>query len=245
MPFRIPVIRIGSKYELSSAGIPQIILGEGYAAVSVEYTTEVPDDYRDGFCALAWVYANAGEYEFDTERIALFGVSFGGLVGSGMAAIDDGRWIMDDCPNSLPDGYGFRGVITNAGVFDASVEGIIGFLHQLDPEVVSPEALAEAEPMLREYPPSQWRDLDLAQGIREQLQYFPIYWVNGGEPPHLLIHGLGDSYVPYQESLDYAHILIDNGISVQLVLDRLSGHVPATHVFDHEMATFLHRIFDE
>jgi hypothetical protein len=159
--------------------------------------------------------------------------------------MDDGRWTMTDCPNDIPDGYEFAGVITNAGVFDSFVEGIIGYLHEVPETLITSASLAEAESMLRENPPSQWRGLDLAQSIHGQLQYFPIYWVNGGEAPHLLIHGLGDSNVPYQESLEYARNLAENGISVQLVLDRLSGHVPALRVFDDEMATFLHRIFDE
>ena len=235
----------GDKSDVSRDGIVQIVHGEGYAAVSVNYTTRTPDYYADGFCALAWVFANADEYGFDTERIALFGVSFGGLVVAGMAAMDDGRWLLDDCPNSIPDGYEFEGVITNAGVFDVSVEGIIGFLHQVPETLITPISLAEAEPMLRENPPSRWRGLDLAQSVHGQLQYFPIYWVNGGEPPHLLIHGLGDSNVPYQESLEYARVLAENGINVQLMLDRLSGHVPAPRVFEDEMATFLHHIFDE
>jgi acetyl esterase/lipase len=235
----------GDKSELSRDGIVQIILNESYAAVPVNYTTLMPDFYADGFCALAWVYANAEAYGFDTERVALFGVSFGGLVVAGMAAMDDGRWTMEDCPNAVPDGYEFAGVIANAGVFDVFVEGIIGYLQQLDPSTVSVEALAEAEPVLRENPPSQWRGLDLAESVHGQLQYFPIYWVNGGEPPHLLIHGLGDSNVPYLESLEYARVLAENGINVQLVFDRLSGHVPAPRIFDQELATFLHRIFDE
>jgi len=96
---------------------------------------------------------------------------------------------------------------------------------------------------LRETPPSEWRDLDLPDAVHTYLSYFPLYWANGNEPPHLLIHGIGDSIVPYEQSLDYAGVLLQQRINVEMVFNRLSGHVTPPRVFDAEMATFLKRIF--
>lgn len=98
--------------------------------------------------------------------------------------------------------------------------------------------------MLRETAPNEWRNLDLPDIVRELIMIYPVYWVDGSEPPHLLIHGLGDSNVPYQQAYDYAQVLTDHRVNVQLVFDRLSGHVPPPRVFDRELEAFLYRIFD-
>lgn len=237
----------GDKSDHVRSGIPQLIVDEGYAAIAVRYFTALPQAYDDALCALAWTYTQgAVDWNLDPQRVALFGSSYGGLVSAWLAAVDEPARFMSDCPHELPEDPPLSGVITNAGAFQAFPDYVIQAFEQAPDEIpglASDEVLTFAQ-MLRETPVSDWRTLDLPDAMRAQLEMLPIYWVDGNEPPHLLIHGGGDSFVPYQESYEYAGYLVQRRVSVQLQLVRLAGHVVAPYLFDQEMVTFLHRIFD-
>lgn len=247
----IPVVMLlhgspGDKNDFVSLGIPPIMVGEGYAVISVNYTTQFRLGLADTYCALGWIAAHAADYQFDVKRIALFGVSYGGYMSALLAGVDTRDAYMTDCPNSLPDDFKLAGVATNAGVFFASEEGIISYLESFPEPLqdLDPSELAAVVSQLRENPPNTWRDLDLPDSVRQVLVEYPIYWVNGSEPPHLLIHGVGDSVVPFEDAFDYGRVLAQNRVNVDLVIDRLVGHVPPPRVFDRELITFLHRIFE-
>jgi acetyl esterase/lipase len=233
--------------ELVQNGIPQIVTGAGYASVSVRYRTRLPEAYADALCALAWVYASAETYGFDAARIALYGVSFGGLTVATTAAIDQPEQFMTDCPHTLPDDYAVAGVVTNAGRFVASAEAVLGDPFQNAYDIVKDvplDTINQTYQTLAESAPGAWRSLDLPEPFHVALGYYPIYWVGSGDPPHLLIHGIGDSTVPYTDSLDYAAVLTASRVDVQLIFDRLSGHTVPPRIFDREMAIFLDRIFE-
>src|ERR1044071_4458007 len=57
-------------------------LDMGWAVVNVEYRTTAvalaPAAVEDARCALRWVYRNAKQYNFDTNRIVVSGQSAGG-----------------------------------------------------------------------------------------------------------------------------------------------------------------------
>lgn len=236
----------GDKSDHVRSGIPQLIVDEGYVAIAVRYYTELPDAYADALCALAWTYTQgAADWGFDPERVAVFGSSYGGLVSAWLAAIDEPARFMPDCPYALPEDARLSGVAANAGAFQAHSEYVIQAFENAPDEIpdVAPAEVLTIAATLRETPINEWRALELPDAVRTQLEMLPFYLVDGSEPPHLLIHGAGDSFVPYEESYEYAGILIRQRVSVELVLDRLAGHVVAPYLFDKELATFLHRIF--
>ncbi len=233
--------------ELVQNGIPQIVTGAGYAAVSVRYRTRLPNAYADALCALAWVYASGAAHGLDSRRIALYGVSFGGLTAAMTAAIDRPEQFMTDCPHSLPDDYAIAGVVTNAGRFVASAADVLSDPFQIAYDIVKDvplDTINQTYRTLAATAPREWQHLDLPEPFHTALGYYPIYWVSRGDPPHLLIHGIGDSAVAYTESLDYADILAASHVNVQVIIDRLSGHTVPPRIFDREMALFLDRIFE-
>jgi acetyl esterase/lipase len=235
----------GNKDDFRLLGIPQLLMAQGYAAISVDYTTDLPGAYRDAFCALAWVYANTTRYTLDASKIALLGESYGGLTVAGTAAIDDPARFTADCPRTLPAAYQLSGVISISGVLLPAVDDILPPQYpEQEWSGVRSETAAEILATLRATPPSEWHRLVLPEVVRAYLEQFPLYWVNGSEPPHLLVHGVADHEVPYRESLEYAGVLLEQGVYVQVVFDRLSGHVAPPRVFDQELVTFLRRIFD-
>jgi acetyl esterase/lipase len=171
----------------------------GYPLISFNtrndsYLTEI----RDGFCALAWVHANADTYGLQADQI----ISVGGSMWGGSAAIlglvEDPAPFLDECPNTLPESGSVRAVIALAGVFDYSEEGDFfgGFIHNISDFMGgTPEQV-----------PGNWADASA------------ITWVKGDEPPFLLVHGTEDTNVAPHQSEKFTAALEEAEGEVELVL---------------------------
>lgn len=198
----------------------------GFATVLIDYG----DTYRqtaDGLCALAWTRANAGEYGLDPNRITVFGFSIGGLVASSMATTDDRAAELQGCGHPLPVTGGMLGVAIYEGVL-VTPEGCLSAswcLSGASADTGIP--LVELQPIfetLREVPPAQWRDVEAVGAEAEALaRLWPLYWLDGSEPPFLVIHGSGD-LIPRIESEAFATHLQDSGIEVELLLLPNASH---------------------
>jgi dipeptidyl aminopeptidase/acylaminoacyl peptidase len=78
---------------------------------------------------------------------------------------------------------------------------------------------------LNAIPPDTWRDSgDLSEQARQVAQGLPLYWLDGSEPPFLLIHGQEDGFVPATESEAFAARLQAAGVEVDLQLWPGAGH---------------------
>ena len=236
----------GSKSDLTDFGAPQSVASMGYAVVTVGYRTSLPEMYSDAFCALAWVYANAQQYHLDTNRIALYGISWGGLTSAIIAGTDDPTSYLTNCPNSLPDRHVLRGVITNSGVFFTSTYEITEFVSDgllAGVAHLPADTLKQTLDLLQANPADKWSTLQFSDDAKNVLENFPPFHLKGHEPPFLMVQGVSDSTVPYADTLTYAQALLKHGNKVQLVFDPLSGHGVSISVYDQEMAAFLKRIF--
>ncbi len=181
----------------------------GYALVSVGYHDTLDYAYplavTDAFCAMAWVHANAATYQFDTDRVFALGHSSGGTLAAMLGVVDDPDIFMENCPQAYPQEDGLRGVVTYTGIFDYSgaasygealAEYFVGYLGS--PQADAPEIWAEAS---------------------------AITWLDGSEPPFLLIHGAGDASILPAQSEDFAAALETLGIEVQLLLIPGADHM--------------------
>ncbi len=172
---------------------------QGYATVSINYRQmpahTYPAPMKDTFCALAWVYANADEYHFDTSKIAAVGHSLGGTFVAAVGTMEDRDAFIDNCPNSLPDGNVVQSVITFTGVFDysASTGGLLDYYTEFFE--VSPEDA-----------PELWTNAA------------PITWIDAEDPPFLLIHGDADNNIPYEQSVNFSAALDAAGVKNQLLI---------------------------
>ncbi len=176
----------------------------GYAALSIEYRLApahtYPAQVRDVFCARAWILANADDYDFDAERIVVVGESVGGTLAVMLGVVDDAERYMKDCPYpTTSDTRRVQGVVAYYPVINFDLDTYGSFFHQyLGTEAVrDPELWAEAS---------------------------PLNWIDGSEPPFLIIHGLWDVRVPLSESLDLMHALESAGVKVSLVRIPRADH---------------------
>jgi len=184
----------------------------GYALVSIDYRLapdfNYPAQVQDAFCALAWVHANAATYRFDTERIVALGGSSGAYLGAMLGTVDTPSIYMEGCPHQLPQTDWIQGVVGFYGGYDlTSIDGLPEYLVRVGLEPfwgttfgdVPAETLAEMSPMS---------------------------WVDGSEPPFLIIHGASDGLIPSWTSEDFASALEESGATVELlILDAHHGFV--------------------
>jgi acetyl esterase/lipase len=180
----------------------------GYAVVSINYRGMPYDTYpaeiQDAFCALAWTHANADMHGFDAGRIVTVGHSAGGTSAAMLGVVDDPAPYLEGCPHALPEANWVRGVATFTGIFDYVQaakfssrlrEYIVEYLGGGPDEI--PETWAKAS---------------------------PATWVDGSEPPFLLVHGAADTSIDPDESTRFATTLEDAGVNVELRIIGGASH---------------------
>jgi acetyl esterase/lipase len=196
----------GDKRDLAKLALHFVKLD--YAVVSINHRTMrqniYPTQVQDAFCALAWTHANADVYGFDPGRIVALGHSSGGTLAAMLGAVDDPALYLEDCPHSLPEAHWVRGVVPFTGIFDyasaaASSPGLRSYINSYlgAEENAAPDTWAEASPMT---------------------------WIDGSEPPFLLIHGAADKNIDPDQSVDFADVLEQAGVDMELLLIPDADH---------------------
>ena len=176
----------------------------GYALVSIDYRlapdSAYPAQVQDSFCALAWTYANADTYGFDTGFIVAVGESAGGYLVAMLGAVDTPNLYLEGCPYALPETNWVHGVVPFYGLFDlTSTDGYTDWVVQecLEPYLGTMFSDAPAELLT---------------------EASPISWVDGSEPPFLLVHGLSDTLIPARVSEDFTSKLEEAGAQAELLI---------------------------
>jgi acetyl esterase/lipase len=181
---------------------------QGYAAVSINYRDINQFDYplpvQDAFCALAWTHAKADTYGFDPRRIVALGHSAGGTLTAMLGTVDDPDLFMQACPHQLPEADWIQGAIPFTGIFD--------YARALQ---FSPERRSRLNDYLGGDPD---------QAAETWAEASATTWVDGSEPPFLLIHGLDDSTIEPEQSMYLAETLERAGVEVELLLIPDADH---------------------
>jgi acetyl esterase/lipase len=178
--------------------------GLGYAFLSANYRLapafSYPAQVEDVFCALAWAHANSTTYGIDDERIFVLGDSAGGYLAAMLGTIDTPSDYRGNCPHALPASDWIEGVVVFYGFYDfTSIDGY--------PKL-------DREQALQPYWGAEYDEIPV--GTLAEMS--PMSWVDGTEPPFLLIHGMSDDTVPSQMSEEFAAALEKAGVDVELLL---------------------------
>jgi acetyl esterase/lipase len=174
----------------------------GYAFVPANYRLtpkySYPAQVEDIFCALAWIRSNHEDYDLDGRRIIVMGESAGGYLAAMLATVDDPDDYLQDCPHDLPAADWIQGAIIFYGFYDfASIDGY-------------PEAGVDLEPY--------WGTAHADLTPEKLAEMSPQSWVDGRECPFLLVHGTSDAAVPSWMSEEFATVLEEAGVEVELLL---------------------------
>jgi acetyl esterase/lipase len=179
-----------------------------YAVISINYRDmnqfEYPASVQDAFCALAWTHANAETYGLDVTRIVVLGHSMGGTLAAMLGTVDDPGRFSEGCPHQLPESAWIAGAIPFTGIFD-----------YVSAAQASSERRARTERYLGaklDQAPERWAETSAQT------------WVDGSEPPFLLIHGTEDDTIDSKQSVEFAEALGQAGIDVELLLIPGADH---------------------
>ena len=182
---------------------PASALARGYAVVSVNYRLSgeapMPAAIYDVKAAIRWVKANAEQYGFDPNRIAVWGDSTGGNLASMMGTTSHGVPLMEDLSMGNADQNSSIAVVVNWF-------GNIDFLAMDDQFRKS--GLGKPDKSEYQSTASQylWAQITEAPFLSKAAN--PASYITHGNNPYFLIqHGTLDHIVPFEQSVNFAEQL--------------------------------------
>lgn len=201
---------VGNRHQMSRFNLHEYPL-QGFAVVTADYRyiheATFPAQFDDVQSAIRWVRANASEFGFDAERIGVIGPSAGGHLAA------------------------LAGTVNRAGEpgFDSElrtdVHAVVDFFGPTDFSQGDAHRLAGADP---------WNapDSSVSRLLGAAIDTVPdkvaaanpITFVDGSEPPFLILHGEEDALVPLHQSEILHQALLDAGVESQLIVVEGGDH---------------------
>jgi len=200
--------RMGSKENK----VPLSYLAEGYAVASINYRLSqhalFPAQIQDCKAAVRWLRAHAGNFGFDPDRIGVWGTSAGGHLAS-MVGSSEGVEELEG-----PGNLGFSSAATCVAVLSGPSDllAIVGEPSSIDrTKDDCPESQLIGGGLLTDQP-------DKARAAS------PVTYVDGNEPPYLILHGTKDNTVPYTQAEIMAEALEEAGCDVTFIPIENGNH---------------------
>ncbi|GAB3284360.1 alpha/beta hydrolase fold domain-containing protein [Parasphingorhabdus pacifica] len=183
------------------------LVRSGYAVATVDYRlsgiAQSPAQVEDVAAGVRWLTERAADWHLDPNRVALWGSSAGGLLVSQLGA-KTGE------PSDPGGGLeGIRAVVNWFGPTDMSAEA----------EVEHPELDDYARRVVTKFLGCEPVD---CPGIADAAS--PVRNLSGDEPPFLIQHGVDDSIVPLEQSLDFAEAMRELDLPVEVHPYEGVGH---------------------
>lgn len=180
---------------------------QGFVVCSVEYRTSnegcYPMQIEDVKAAIRYLRAHADRYRIDKEHFGAMGESAGGFLTC-MAALDHDN--AHDVGEYLEESSSIQAACpwyppTNLSTFKYK-----------DAE----ECAASMESLLLGY--------NTMRNIKEAYNSSPVSKVTKDAPPFLIIHGINDQTVPFEQSEELYDKLIENGCDADLIALEGADH---------------------
>lgn len=180
---------------------------QGFVVCSVEYRTSnegcYPMQIEDVKAAIRYLRAHADRYRIDKEHFGAMGESAGGFLTC-MAALDHDK--VHDVGEYLEESSSIQAACpwyppTNLSTFKYKDEE---------------ECAASMESLLLGY--------NTMRNIKEAYNSSPVSKVTKDAPPFLIIHGINDQTVPFEQSEELYDKLIENGCDADLIALEGADH---------------------
>jgi acetyl esterase/lipase len=177
----------------------------GYVAISINYRLApkhiFPAQIEDCKCAVRWFRANAEKLQVDPQRIGVVGASAGAHLAMMLGAMDSA------------DGLEGEGGSPEAS---SRVQAVVSYAGPTDLSVEFPAASKELVAAFLGGPQKEKQDAARRAS--------PVTYVNGGDPPMLLIQGTKDPLVPHDQAIRMAESLTKAGVPGRVELLVGEGH---------------------
>ena len=213
--------------------VPMVFVEHGIATASLDFrlSTEArfPAAVQDIKAAIRFLRANASEYRYRTDRIAISGSSSGGHLAA-LVGVTNGHTALEGTVGDHPDQ-------------SSDVQAIVSYYGASNLTTIlaqsTPHGLNVREPALKlllgALPESAKELAELAS---------PVFHVDRGDPPLLLVHGDQDPQMPINQAHELEGAYKQLGLDVSL--DVVHGAAHGGNAFfsgDHltRALEFLHR----
>ncbi len=179
-------------------------LEKGWRVVDVEYrmasNSLAPAAVEDTRCALRWVFRNAKQWKFDTNKIVLMGHSAGGHLSLITGMLPEGTPLDNACYGD--EKMGVAAIINWYGISDVNdlIEG----------------------PNVKNYAKMWVGSQPNAEAVAKSVS--PLTYVRQGLPPIISIHGDKDDVVPYSHSTRLRDALDAAKVKNKLITIKNGGH---------------------
>jgi acetyl esterase/lipase len=186
-----------------AGAVPELLpyLQKGWNVVNVEYRMAsqslAPAAVEDSRCALRWVYRNAGQYHFDTDRLIVTGHSAGGHLALTTGMLTDDAGFDNNCP--AEPSLGEKPLKVAAIVNWYGISNVADLLDGKNRRTYAIEWLG-----------NQPDRLALAKRLS------PLTYV-AGAPPVITIHGDADPTVPYSQAVELRDALTKAHVANELI----------------------------
>ena len=181
--------------------IAEQLAGQGYVAVNVEYRFapeyRFPNQLHDLQQAMAWIHANADEWQVDTDRIVGVGFSSGAHLVSLLA--------LAGAEGPLSEPYGGEQSRMAAVLAGGLPSDLLKF---------------DDGPLVVDFIGGTRDEETEAYRLAS-----PAWQITPQAPPFFLFHGKWDKLVPVDHATDFYQALQDNNIESELYLQRWRGHI--------------------
>jgi acetyl esterase/lipase len=176
----------------------------GYAVASIDYRLAPqyvwPAQLEDCRAAVRWLRAHAKQYRLDPARVGVFGASAGGHLAAMLATTAD----ESSAVKAVVDFYGPTDLLKLDDQKLPCIPGLDGNASFM--------------------PPSLLIGCPIQECREKTATAIPLNYVTPDDPPFLILHGLMDCLVPWQQSQLLHDALVANGVESKLVLIANGQH---------------------
>ncbi len=200
-------------------------LKRGYTVFAVVHGSQpkftIPECVADMNRAVRYIRAHAEEFKIDPERIGITGASAGGHLSLMLGT--DGT---DGDPDAKDPVERASSRVQAVACFFPPTD----FLNYGEPGIkslgIEPNHQFKAPFDFRVQDPKTKLFMPVDMKKREEIckEMSPIYHVNEGDAPTLILHGDADTLVPLQQSEIIVEKLKEAGVPVKLVVKKGAGH---------------------
>jgi len=190
-------------------------LDKGYAGASIGYRLShqatFPAQIHDCKAAIRWLRDNAKKYNYDPNRIGVWGASAGGHLAALLGTSGDVKELEGD--------LGTPGVSSRVQAV-CDLFGPSDFLNRKSPSEIKTEVGRDD----KESPVTMLLGGPVEQNKEKARLASPITFVSKDDPPFLIMHGDQDPVVPYRQSVLLYEALKKVGVEVTLHPVKGAGH---------------------
>ena len=184
------------------------LLSEGYAVGTLDYRLapqyKFPAQIEDVKCAIRFVRKNAALIGVDPNKIAADGSSAGGNLVSLLGLTNSSMW--------------------DVGPYANVSDNVSAVVDEFGPSNITSFLYYNASPGMRAYYDGIFSEV-FASSPELLSQASPVNHVTGNAPPFLIIQGLQDSTVPYNQSVQLYNLLVSAGDTANIILVENAGHM--------------------